>query len=228
VEAEAQAAAPSPHGAVRRQGPGRWERDPGDLSFPVARLLPASVRTKGNRLLNLQFWLWGQDIRRPAGSLLAAFGFERSAPPPGETGSNAWTAPLPDGGRITLWGFGLAAEPAAGGVCYVSRFRFEPLLPARSGDFSGVWEPPQLAPLTAPPPGPDRAAAVAAFLLAVRWMAEYERRLIAIAGPAWRHDCLQRWGRSLPAGPDIAAAWAGMAEVCAVRLRCPSSPAPVR
>jgi hypothetical protein len=204
-----------------RGGAGRWERDTGDLSFPVSRLLPAAVRTRGNRLLNLQFWLWGQDIRRPEGSLLAAFGFARHAPPAGAAGSNAWVAPLPDGGRITLWGFGLAAEPAAGGVCYVSRFRFEPLLPARRGGFAAVWEPPQLAPLAAPPPGSERDGAVAAFLLALRWMEAYERRVREAAGPAWRAGCLERWGRRLPDGADIAAAWARLAEASAARLAPP-------
>gem|GEM_PF-4837990 len=63
---------------------------------------------------------------RPEGNLPLEAGFHKRRPPEGETGSSCYTLALPDGERLTLWGFGLFyATPRQGGV-YLNPYQFQP------------------------------------------------------------------------------------------------------
>lgn len=112
--------------------------------------LPAAARRHGTRLLNQQFWLWGQDIRRQEGNVLLHHGFERMRPPDAVQGSRCYTLRLDPQRTVVLWGFGLFYGDQAHGGLYLSRFRLSPLLGASADAPVGVWTPAQL------PPSPNR------------------------------------------------------------------------
>ncbi len=128
--------------------PGIWEREDNGPALPPARgcPLPSRVRARGKTLLNQQFWLWGQDVRRD-GNLLVRFGFELLRRPAGMQGSNLYV--LPDE-QIALWGFGLLARWPERPPIYLGRFRFEPRIPPPGFDARQVWQPDGVSLLTSP------------------------------------------------------------------------------
>ncbi|MCS6801805.1 MAG: hypothetical protein RMM58_01560 [Chloroflexota bacterium] len=144
------------------------------LTRPERRLLDA--------LVDQQFWCWGQDIRRPEGNLLLAFGFERTRPPAGVLGSSCYR--LAGAGReVVLWGWGLLLVGPAGGV-FLPRHGFAPR-PALAPLAAPCWSPEGLPPLgDAPVPGTGRW-----FQAAADWIADYEAWVLATVGLAYRRAC---------------------------------------
>lgn len=128
--------------------PGRWEQAPRAGSVKPARTcpLPSHIRQRGHKLLNQQFWLWGQDVRH-APNLLALRGFIHHRLPPDQAGSPVY---ILGEGEIALWGFGLLAQFADQEPIYVNRFCCEPRLPQARVAPQDVWLPEQLGPLQVP------------------------------------------------------------------------------
>ncbi|GIW05928.1 MAG: hypothetical protein KatS3mg060_0733 [Dehalococcoidia bacterium] len=140
-------------------------------------------------LINQQFWCWGQDIRRPAGNLLLAYGFARTRPPAGVLGSSCYRLT----GRayeVTLWGWGLLITTSAGGI-FLPRQGFAPRL-VREPLAAPCWSPDGLPPLT----DDDDPALGRWFQTAAVWIADYELWVLQTAGLAYRRACVAGSPRS--------------------------------
>jgi hypothetical protein len=200
---------------LARSGAGVWEREETGLELPPARgcPLPARLRNRGARLLNQQFWLWGQDVRRTEGNLLREFGFAHHPPPQGTQGSHVY---LLAGDRLALWGFGLNARWEEASEIYVGRFRFEPRFPREDRPLADVFLPAQLAPLVSPRGEAEWDAALLALATTARWIAAYERWATARAGADYRAACLSRWDRTACAAEEIASIWDELAAACLI------------
>lgn len=181
--------------------------------------LPAIVRRRGRSLLNQQFWLWGQDIRRQEGNLLIRHGFERVRPPEGVQGSRCYTLRLDENRTMALWGFGLFyGDPSLGGL-YLSRFRLSPLLSESGEPPVAVWSPAHFTPFTQPADAQEWARARPSLIAALRWISAYESWILEQMGPAYRYDCLAGWSRPVCAADAGAAQWLRLAHRCDATLR---------
>lgn len=187
--------------------------------------LPATVRRRGTSLLNQQFWLWGQDIRRQESNLLLRHGFERMKPPDDVQGSRCYTVRLDARRTVALWGFGLFYGDQAHGGLYLSRFRLLPLLAASADAPVGVWTPSHLPSFTIPATSNEWAKARPLLVAALRWISGYESRIFNEMGPAYRQRCLAGWPRAVRAADESAALWLRLAQHCdaTVRRATPSS-----
>lgn len=182
-----------------------------DLSDAGPDGTPAALRRCGTALLNQQFWLWGQDIRRPEGNVLLAHGFRRARPPEGVKGSPSYALDLGGDRSLVLWGFGLFLGDRALGGIYVSRFRLAPLLILDAEPPAGVWSPSQLPPRRPPADAAERAVAWTLLGDAVRWLAAYERWVQATYGVAHRQGLLHGWGRAVCPVERMPMTWSRLA-----------------
>lgn len=140
------------------------------LARPIC--LPGTVRRHGTSLLNQQFWLWGQDIRRD-GNVLLRYGFERTRPPDGVHGSRSYMLQLDADLTVVLWGFGLFLGDRELGGLYLSRFRLFPLLTGSGRAPEGIWSPAQLPACRPPSNQHEWASARLLFVSALHWMGAY-------------------------------------------------------
>jgi hypothetical protein len=150
---------------------------------PVGAVVPAlhfpsEVRRRGTLLLNQQFWLWGQDIRRSDGNLLLEHGFVAERPVAGVRGSTRYQLALGGGRVVVLWGFGFFYGDPLVGELYLGRFRLSPRL-GGSEPPRGVWEPSRL-PRFAPPRGGEAWRQAGDLLVpALAWIGRYEPTVVA-------------------------------------------------
>ena len=194
------------------QEPGRWEQAPRAGSIKPARNCPLSpyVRQRGQKLLNQQFWLWGQDVRH-APNLLARYGFVHYRLPPGRAGSPVYV--LGDD-EIALWGFELLAQFAGQPPIYVNRFCCEPRLPCDGVTPQDVWLPEHLGLLHVPATPAVWQASLGVLAQVLRWIITYEDWIATAAEPGYRMECLARWPRTVCQAGEIIPAWERMANAC--------------
>lgn len=164
-------------------------------------------------LLNQQFWLWGQDIRRPEGNLLTEHGFVPERPVEGVRGSTRYELALEGGRVVVLWGFGLFyGDPDRGGL-YLGRFRLAPRLggwePPR-----GVWEPSRLPRFASPRGGEEWRRAGDLLIPALAWIGRYEAWIATTAGAEYRRRCLAPWPRPVCGAAETAARWGRLSHRC--------------
>ncbi len=181
--------------------------------------LPAPVRRRGTSLLNQQFWLWGQDIRRQEGNLLLSLGFERTRPPDDAQGSRCYTLRLDARRTVVLWGFGLFYGDRALGGLYLSRFALSPCLSQSGEPPVGVWTPADLPPFTHPADDNEWDRGRRLLIDTLRWISTYESWVLKDMGSAYRHDSLAAWSRPVCAADDCAALWLRLAQRCDASLR---------
>ena len=79
------------------------------------------------KLVNLQMWCFGCDIRNVEGNLLTEFGFTRTRPPAARHGSTRYSLVRDSGYSIHLWGFGMIIEDGKAALC-LKRFERVPRL----------------------------------------------------------------------------------------------------
>jgi hypothetical protein len=185
----------------------------------IARLrMTPRLRRDGADLLNQQLWCWGYDIRRDAGNLLIAHGFERVPAPEGSSWRSAYHLTLEPGRGVSLWGFGMLYCDAEHGALFLKRFGFQPRLlpdavPPRTC-FIQEHLPAQRTPTT---PSECREALL---LLrdALEWIAAYETWVLDTAGCAHRQAALDAWRalrkRVLTSADGMPQAWHEMAYAC--------------
>lgn len=186
---------------------------------PRTGCLPAAVRRRGTSLLNQQFWLWGQDIRRPAGNLLLRHGFERTRPPDGVQGSRCYTLRLDAHRTVVLWGFGIFYGDRAHGGLYLSRFGLVPLLLESGQPPVAVWTPTHLPQCALPADEDEWLRARPLLIAALRWISGYESWILKEMGSAYRHDCLAAWSHPVCTADASAALWLRLAQRCDATLQ---------
>lgn len=162
-------------------------------------LLPFRVSKRGAALLNLQCWLWGQDIRRTEGNLLLEYGLERLRPPKEVSGCSQYSTRLRDGSLLKLWGFGMYCGAVEG--VYLNRFSFVP----RTATLQDGW--------TANLFSQGKRTGVPTCLpLALRWIAGYEEWVLQTAGRQYRLCAAGAGPDATCASMQLPAAWYGLAE----------------
>ena len=145
--------------------------------------LPYRFTRRGAKLLDLQCWLWGQDIKREEGNLLLQAGMDRLRPPDNVSGCSQYSMEMASGAILKLWGFGFYCGKQAG--CYLNRYKFVPRQAANQNCWTG--ESFENAP---------RTTAIEALPEALRWIASYEETIIRTLGTRYR------WSTAA-AGPGV-------------------------
>lgn len=154
---------------------------------------------RGAELMHQQCWCWGQDVRRPEGNLLLEYGFERSRPPEGVSGSSRYTLHR-DGANLALWGFGAGYAVEGCGGIYVNRYCFVPRWLADRAALDPVWRAEQMASLRRPFTRREIRRSRRLLRSLIRWIATYERWVESACGPHYRARTLASWHRtSIPA-----------------------------
>lgn len=167
--------------------------------------MPAEVIERGALLLHQQCWLWGQDLRSPAGNLLMAAGLHRLDPSEAGRGGHRtrYGAALEGGRYVVVWSGGFAFGGPDGLLCF-PRLLFQPrVLP----------EVPRLADVPhfpAPPVPQDDAPyghpALVLVAPALDWLARYEALAAGTAGEVYRRACVAEWARIEREAQRLAAA----------------------
>lgn len=161
--------------------------------------LPFRLTKKGASLLNLQCWLWGQDIRRREGNLLLAAGMNRLRPPADVSGCSQYSVRVGSGFTLKLWGFGIYCGREEG--CYLNRYEFVP----RKAVQQDCWTAHFFA-------NASRTIELAGLPEAFRWIAAYEAAVVASAGPTYRLISAEG-GPEISTSPlGLGAAWCDLAE----------------
>ncbi len=175
--------------------------------------LPTADLRRGESLLNQQFWLWGQDIRRQEDNALLRYGFTRTRPPAEIERSNCYTLRFDEHRIVALWGFGLFYGDRVNGGLYLSRFRLCPLLSRNWEPPVDVWTPSHLPAFTSPANAVEWASAHLLLVDAFRWVSAYESWILKEMGTAYRQDCLADWKRPVCSAADSAAQWLRLAHL---------------
>lgn len=163
---------------------------------PTARMhSPNAWLREGRALLNQQCWLWGQDIRREDGNLLLQYGFERTRPPEGVSGSTQYTLQLASDRCVRLWGFGIYFGGKTG--IYLNRYEFI----TRSATLADTW---QSADSMKRLPRCSRMDLIAE---AADWIAQYETWVLRQAGLAYRSRALSKWEAAVSVPSCVALSW---------------------
>jgi hypothetical protein len=172
-------------------------------------LLPCDVRRDGDRLFDVSMWCLGQDVRCPDGNVLLRHGLVRTARPPGLEGQSAYQGLLPDGGRLSLWGFGALCD-ACGAAIFVPRDGF---VPRWVDDACGTaFRVEDVGVRRDVATGPERRAARAGLAMLADWLADYEAWVARDVGLSWRRECLAARRKASPvAAEDLSTAWRRLA-----------------
>ena len=179
--------------------------------------LSGKVLKSANHLIEQQFWLWGCDIRRQEGNILSELGFEKIKAP-AETGLNTsqYRCPLSMTRSIVLWGFGVCLMDDTYGSIFVPRAGLRPRYAATVTSTASAWEPAWFDRLPLPVRPVDALACHRLLKETIDWIAWYERRVLAIAGVAYRQRSIDSWQRAVCSADQLAPWW----EQLGSRIRC--------
>jgi hypothetical protein len=172
-------------------------------SDAATSLVPSSPEYGAPHLMDAQCWLWGQDIRRPAGNLLLGYGLRRDRWDEGGHATH-YAGEVGDT-SVVLWSGGMVLI-AEGVTVEVPRHHLQPRLwpaPAADDDLVDPRRTHHLgdAPVVdAPPLALDDPHALRVFL----WLAEYEA-WVAREAPGWRSECATRWLEAEEQARELAA-----------------------
>ncbi len=174
--------------------------------------LVSPVRRMALRLLDLQLWCMGRDVRHE-GNMLLRYGFTHRRPPDAAHGGSEYALHLPSQHTVTLWGYGVhLAHPDEGGL-FLKRYAFAPR-----------WTPPGCVPAQCwhvqawkqarAPRTPSESLETAARLGEIAaWFATYETWIIRHTDLAYRKRTLDQWHKeSVAPAEAIASSWTELAE----------------
>lgn len=148
--------------------------------------------TLGRHLTDQQLWCLGWDVRaRP--DALSGLGWTYHSRPDKSKGCGRLTGMLPDGGHLSMWGFGFLACDHTHGALWLDRKGFRP----RRADDVETSLPMFVQsdlPLFRAPENADQADA-ALFLLGqlAERMADHEEDILALVGKEYRQACISQW-----------------------------------
>ncbi|WP_426751273.1 hypothetical protein [Myxococcus sp. Y35] len=171
----------------------------------MSTVIPCELQRDGDRLFDVSMWCLGRDVLCPEGNLLVRRGLVRHARPEGAEGQSPYTMDLPEGGRLTLWGFGALCE--CGEAVFVPRAGFAPVLLDSVPD-TLPFRAEDLGPVRLVSTGPQRRALRAGLVTLASWLAEHEEWVAQELGPSWRRECFAARRKAPPvAAEGLAAAW---------------------
>lgn len=173
-----------------------------------------SFRRWMTELFDQEMWCLGQDVQRPEGNVLCGIGMCQYRVSPPTRAATMYTARLPAGGDLFLWGFGaFLGDPELGGV-FVRRGDFSPRLLDRSEAY-GVHNVPSLGPMRVPTSSRDLLRARSLLPQLVGWFAHYEHWVSESIGRRYRQACVDaRPTASWVPASDLARQWEWAAKQC--------------
>jgi hypothetical protein len=173
--------------------------------------LPLEVRKMATALLDQQMWCWGQDIRRPEGNLLLAYGLTRQHPPETIKGSSRYHWSESESDQVVLWGFGIAYIQAGVGGVFLKRFGFSPRWFTTVDPLNQVWTLDQLPRMRLPRTSEERQKTQTLFEALLHWISTYEQWIKETCGCAYRQRCLSAWQKAICPADTIAEEWRRLA-----------------
>jgi len=196
------------------------------MSWSIQHLAVArdrrSLHRFGTILFDQQMWCWGRDVIRPEGNLLCAWGFARYyRDRPESSSSQIWLDGNPEqkisssgyfmihdsGVWIGLWGWGMLYGTSQDGGLFLRRFGFDPVwldVTTLPRDIDG---PEDVTCYRGDRNQDDRPRLRRLFSAALRWIAEYERWVLSVAGLSYREACVEQWPKDRCPARDMATAW---------------------
>lgn len=190
------------------------------IPHPTVQLpVPQETLTFAAKLLDQQFWCWGQDIVRPRTNALRDFGFVRHAPSrkrPREIGHYVlaqFTSPTINpvlNRKIGLWGSGLFYGESRHAAIYIRRYTFAPvamelLCPIENIDGPDDFPHPHIV---------ENLPNVLDLLENLcQWIAHYEDWVQTHVGVEHREYCLSKWKKRVSTASEIVPAWWQLASV---------------
>jgi hypothetical protein len=142
------------------------------------------------RLINLQMWCFGCDIRHQESSLLTTYGFTKTRPPATIHGSTRYSRTRDSGYSIHLWGFGMIITNGRAALC-VKRFERTPKILEGSFDPAHIFKPHDLPPFREPRSSKERFLARTLLQHLFEELHGYETYISTISHPAYRRECVQ-------------------------------------
>jgi hypothetical protein len=186
--------------------------------------IPARSRKELKRLLGQQFWLFGRDIRRPEGNLLAALGFEkRKAPIAGTKVPSRYTWRGEHAPTVVLWGFGMLWSDEVLGDVFLSRHSFAPLYRAPGLALPDAWDPGGIDGLMRPVGDLDVRRCQQLVLDAMAWLGAYERFVVAEGGHAYRDEAILAWKWPCGCAASLSGEWIRVRKDLATRFALPDT-----
>ncbi|MDY7224845.1 hypothetical protein [Hyalangium rubrum] len=168
--------------------------------------LPMDLRRDAERIFDLSLWCLGRDVLCPEGNLLLRRGLTRERPP-GEQGHSVYTVPLPGGGILKLWGFGVLWDAGAEAV-YLARDGFTPRMVDVASVSWPVFQVEGLGAMNEPRTFEARRDTRVAVVTMAEWFARHEEWVATHVGHAWREACFAERRKAPPVHADeLAAAW---------------------
>lgn len=142
------------------------------------------------RLINLQMWCFGCDIRRQESALLTTYGFTKTRPPATIHGSTRYSRTRDSGYSIHLWGFGMIITDGRAALC-VKRFERTPKILEGSCDPTHIFKPHDLPPFREPRSSKERFLARTLLQHLFEELHGYETYITTVSHPAYRRECVQ-------------------------------------
>jgi hypothetical protein len=168
--------------------------------------LPVVLRRTLTRLTAQQFWLFGCDVRRPEGNVLAELGFRKQKAPGTGPAPSRYHLVVPGGETIVLWGFGLLWTDPDGHGVFLPRHRFQPRYRPGGEPVPPAWSEPELDGLHLPAHA-DCPRCGAMVLAAIDWLIAYEHHIRSCRGLAYRDETMAAWSRPIGTAADLPTRW---------------------
>jgi len=168
----------------------------------------------GRQLTDQQLWCLGADVREKS-LPFDAMGLRYFSRPRKDAGCGRLTGMLPDGGHLSMWGFGFLAGDATHGALWLDRKGFRPALVRDWDPRAPIWDLRELPAARAPQAEAEVDAVLFLLIQLAERMADYEADVLALAGEAARQDVIAQWkfrNTALPVA-EVPAAWRRVARV---------------
>jgi hypothetical protein len=186
--------------------------------------VPARSRKDLKRMLGQQFWLFGCDIRRPEGNLLAMLGFEKcKAPMAGTRVPSRYTRQGEHAPTVVLWGFGMLGSDEFLGDTFLSRHAFAPQYRAPGHELPDAWDPDGIDGLARPAGDLDVRRCQHLVLDAMAWLGAYERFVAAECGHAYRDEAISAWKWPCGCAASLSGEWIRIRKDLATRFALPDT-----
>lgn len=173
---------------------------------------PARLSQKAVRLLDMQFWRWGCDVKHPTGNLLVRFGFRR-IPSPVPDSSKTSVYVLEDAPSIHIVLRGSAAfygKDRLGGLL-LRRFDSQPYRTPSSHLEELPHTPNDLPPLERYRQADQQCPELTRELFC--WIAKYEAWIAREVGIQHVEDSLELWGkRPVVEAAELEGEWLKLAD----------------
>lgn len=166
-----------------------------------------AVRVRASRLLDLQLWCLGQDVRQKP-NLLLAYGFTKNRPPEKTPGSSEYAVRLAPDMTLTVWGYGVHLARTHQCGLFLRRFGFAPRHTLAGYVPRDCWHVKAWKRARPPRTSAEELDTLDALATLANAFAQYEQWVIERVGMDYRIRNLAQWHRRPIVPADaIASTW---------------------